>query len=66
MGTTGTIYPIPASRAVRWPGISTIVAHRHINELTARGLVVTDCGTDKGSVYSINDRYRGLILGHRA
>jgi predicted transcriptional regulator len=50
----------------RQMGVSTTVAHRHINELMERGVIVKVCGTDKGNVYSINERHRDLILRYLA
>jgi predicted transcriptional regulator len=47
-------------------GVSTTVAHRHINELMGRGVIVKVCGTEKGNVYSINERHRDLILRYLA
>jgi predicted transcriptional regulator len=42
-------------------GVSTTVAHRHINELMARDVIVKVCGTEKGNVYFINQEHLGTV-----
>ncbi|MGA9139426.1 MAG: winged helix-turn-helix transcriptional regulator [Methanocella sp.] len=43
-------------------GVSTTAAHRHINELMDRDIIVKVRGPEKGNVFFIDDRYKDFII----